>query len=111
MVIDENQCRAVLDAEKRSGRSLGVTFNYRFAPKHRRIKELLLAGEIGRVSSVDVSWYLDTSHGADYFRRWHRLRSQGGSLWVHKASHHFDLVNWWLDADPVEVSAFGSLQR
>jgi predicted dehydrogenase len=111
MVIDENQCRAVLDAEKRSGRSLGVTFNYRFAPKHRMIKELLLAGEIGRVTSVDFSWYLDTSHGADYFRRWHRLRSQGGSLWVHKASHHFDLVNWWLDADPVEVSAFGSLQR
>jgi predicted dehydrogenase len=111
MVIDEAQCRSVLEAERRSGRSLGVTFNYRFAPKHRKIKELLQAGEIGRVTSVDFSWYLDTSHGADYFRRWHRLRAKGGSLWVHKASHHFDLVNWWLDADPVEVSAFGSLQR
>ena len=88
-----------------------MTFNYRFSPKHRKIKELLLAGEIGRVTSVDFSWYLDTSHGADYFRRWHRLKSKSGSLWVHKASHHFDLVNWWLDADPVEVSAFGSLQR
>ncbi len=111
MVIDEQQCQAVLDAEKRSGRKLGVTFNYRFAPKHRRIKEILLSGEIGRVSSVDFSWYLDTSHGADYFRRWHRLRGRSGSLWVHKASHHFDLINWWLGADPVEVSAFGSLQR
>jgi predicted dehydrogenase len=93
MVIDEAQCRLVLDAEKRSGRSLGVTFNYRFSPKHRKIKELLLAGEIGRVTSVDYSWYLDTSHGADYFRRWHRLRAKSGSLWVHKSSHHFDLVN------------------
>ena len=73
MVTDEAQCRTVLDAEKRSGRSLGVTFNYRYAPKHQKIKELLLAGEIGRVTSVDFSWYLDTSHGADYFRRWHRL--------------------------------------
>ena len=54
---------------------------------------------------MDFSWYLDTTHGADYFRRWHRLREKGGSLWVHKATHHFDLVNWWLDADPVEVSA------
>jgi predicted dehydrogenase len=30
---------------------------------------------------------------------------------VHKASHHFDLVNWWLDADPVEVTAAGSLRH
>jgi predicted dehydrogenase len=111
MVVDEAQCRAVLDAEKRAGRAIVVTFNYRYAPKHRKIKELLQEGAIGRVTSVDFSWYLDTSHGADYFRRWHRLRARSGSLWVHKASHHFDLVNWWLDADPVEVSAFGSLQR
>ena len=109
MVIDETQCKAVLDAEKRSGKKVVVTFNYRYAPKHQKIKELLQAGEIGTISSVDFSWYLDTSHGADYFRRWHRLREKGGSLWVHKSTHHFDLVNWWLDADPVEVHAFGSL--
>ena len=101
----------MLDAEKKSGRNIVVTFNYRYAPKHQKIKELLMAGEIGKVTSVDFSWYLDTRHGADYFRRWHRLRSKSGSLWVHKATHHFDLINWWLDADPVQVSAFGSLQN
>ena len=105
MVIDEVQCKAVLDAEKRNNRKIGVTFNYRYAPKHRTIKEALMAGEIGKVISVDFHWYLDVYHGADYFRRWHRLRSKGGSLWVHKATHHFDLINWWLAADPVEVSA------
>jgi predicted dehydrogenase len=111
MVVDEAQCRAVIDAEKASGGKLTVTFNYRYAPKHQKIKELLLEGAIGAVSSVDFSWYLDTSHGADYFRRWHRLRARSGSLWVHKASHHFDLVNWWLAADPVEVSAFAGLHH
>jgi len=111
MVIDAAQCREVLDAETRNGRAIVVTFNARYAPRHQRIKEVLLAGEIGRVTSVDFGWYLDVVHGADYFRRWHRLRSQSGSLWVHKATHHFDLMNWWLDQDPVEVSAFGSLQR
>ena len=60
-------------------------------PKHQTIKELLMSGAIGKVTSVDFSWYLDTRHGADYFRRWHRLRSKSGSLWVHKATHHFDL--------------------
>jgi predicted dehydrogenase len=109
MVIDEAQCKAVLDAEKRNNRKIVVTFNYRYAPKHQTIKETILSGAIGDVTSVDFSWYLDTTHGADYFRRWHRLREKSGSLWVHKATHHFDLVNWWLGADPVEVTAFGSL--
>jgi predicted dehydrogenase len=111
MVIDEAQCRAVLDAEKRTGKKIVVTHNYRYAPKHQKIKELLMAGEIGTITSVDFTWFLDTSHGADYFRRWHRLRSKGGSLWVHKASHHFDLINWWIDGEPVVVSALGSLSH
>lgn len=110
MVIDEKQCRAVLDAEKRNQRKIVVTHNYRYSPKHQKIKEILMSGAIGRVISVDFSWYLDVRHGADYFRRWHRLKSKGGSLWVHKATHHFDLINWWLDADPVEVSAQAGLE-
>lgn len=110
MVVDERQCQAVLDAEKRNGKKIVVTFNYRYAPKHQKIKEILMSGAIGRVLSVDFSWYLDVYHGSDYFRRWHRLKSKGGSLWVHKATHHFDLINWWLDADPVEVSAQAGLE-
>jgi len=109
MVTEAAQCQSVLDAEKKYDRNIIVTFNYRYAPKHQKIKEVLLSGAIGRVTSVDFSWFLDTTHGADYFRRWHRLKSGGGSLWVHKATHHFDLINWWLAADPVEVTAYGEL--
>lgn len=109
MVTEAVQAQAVIDAEKKNNRKITVAFNYRYAPKHQKIKEILQSGEIGKVTSVDFSWYLDTSHGADYFRRWHRLKAGGGSLWVHKATHHFDLVNWWLGADPVEVTAYGDL--
>lgn len=110
MVIDEKQCQDVLDAEKRNHRKIVVTFNMRYPPKHQKIKELLLGGEIGRVISVDFNWYLDVFHGADYFRRWHRLKSRSGSLWVHKATHHFDVMNWWLGADPMSVVADGALR-
>jgi predicted dehydrogenase len=110
MVIDETQCQAVLDAEKRNNRKIVVTFNARYPPKHQKIKELLLEGDIGRLISVDFNWYLDIHHGADYFRRWHRLRSRSGSLLVHKATHHFDLANWWIGADPVKVVAEGALR-
>jgi predicted dehydrogenase len=54
---------------------------------------------------VHFEWLLDVRHGADYFRRWHRDKANSGGLLVHKASHHFDLINWWLDARPVSVFA------
>ena len=28
---------------------------------------------------------------------------------MHKASHHFDLLNWWIDSDPETVFALGAL--
>lgn len=109
MTTDEQKVQAILDAEKRTGKNCRVTFNYRYSPHRAKMWELLRAGEIGELTSVDFHWYLDTSHGADYFRRWHRKVENGGSLWVHKASHHFDLLNWWIDSDPETVFAVGQL--
>jgi len=109
MTTDEMKCQAILDAQKRSGKKIIVTFNYRYSPHRAKIWELIRNGEIGEITSVDFHWYLDTSHGADYFRRWHRKREFSGSLWVHKSTHHFDLLSWWLDSEPLEVFAYGSL--
>ena len=109
MATDEKKIQRILDAEKRTGKKCRVTFNYRYSPHRAKIWELLHAGEIGELTSVDFHWYLDTSHGADYFRRWHRLVENSGSLLVHKASHHFDLLNWWIDSDPETVYALGQL--
>lgn len=110
MTTDELKCQAILDVQKRTGKKIIVTFNYRFSPHRAKIWEILNSGEIGDITSVDFHWYLDTSHGADYFRRWHRRREFGGSLWVHKATHHFDLLGWWLNSEPEEVFAYGSLE-
>jgi predicted dehydrogenase len=76
-----------------------------------QVKELLAKERVGKITSVDFNWYLNVYHGADYFRRWHGIMAKSGSLWVHKATHHFDLVNWWLNSEPVEVSAYGSLEH
>lgn len=111
MTTDEVKCRSILAAEKQSGRKVHVAFNYRFSPYLSKIKELLVANKIGKVTSVDLNWYLNVFHGASYFRRWHGIKAKGGSLWVHKATHHFDLINWWLDSDPVQVTAYGSLEH
>ncbi len=110
MTIDGDKCSAILEAEARTGRKVIVTFNCRFMPFAARIKELMKAGAVGTPLSVHFEWLLDTSHGADYFRRWHRCKENSGGLLVHKATHHFDLVNWFLEERPVAVSAFGTLR-
>jgi predicted dehydrogenase len=110
MCTDEAQCQSILDMQKKTGKKVTVTFNARYGPEDMKVKELLLEKAIGDLISVDFHEYLDTSHGADYFRRWHRLKENSGTLLVHKASHHFDQANWWLDSDPVEVSAQGDLK-
>ncbi|MBO9609434.1 MAG: Gfo/Idh/MocA family oxidoreductase [Paenibacillaceae bacterium] len=110
MTTNAAKCRAILDAERRTGKKVIVTFNCRFMPYVVRVKELLREGAIGDVYGVTLEWSLDTRHGADYFRRWHRRMENSGGLLVHKSTHHFDMVNWWLDDEPEYVFANGSRQ-
>lgn len=101
---------AILNAERETGRQVRVSFNARYGAAAETIARLLRQGAIGQVLSAEFVEYLDTSHGADYFRRWHRRKENSGGLLVHKASHHFDQLNWWLGDDPVRVYADGGLR-
>ena len=109
MTVDAPRCtrilRAAREARERGAGTVAVTFNYRYNPVHEKVREVLASGVLGEVGSVHFEWLLDIRHGADYFRRWHRDKANSGGLLVHKASHHFDLVNWWLGATPVRVFA------
>ncbi|MFC4599618.1 Gfo/Idh/MocA family protein [Cohnella hongkongensis] len=109
MTVDERKCQDILDAVERTGRNVRVTFNYRYAPHHTKARELIEDGAIGQVTSVHFEWLLNTQHGADYFRRWHRDKRNSGGLLVHKSTHHFDLVNFWIGSEPDTVFAFGDL--
>lgn len=109
MTIDEKRAQAIIDTQKRTGRDVRVAFNYRYAPDKTKIRELIMDGTIGDIYAVHFEWFLDTRHGADYFRRWHRQKENSGGLLVHKSTHHFDLVNFWLGTEPDTVYAMGSL--
>ena len=111
MTTDEEKCQAIIDAATRSSGRLLVGLNYRYGIIFTRLKQLLVEERVGELTSVDFNWYLNTYHGASYFRRWHGLRDKSGTLLVHKAAHHFDLLNWWIDSDPVEVLAYGALEK
>lgn len=110
LTIDAPSARAIQDAIDRTGRRVVVTFNYRYSPRNTALKQVIASGEIGEVVSVTFEWVLDVQHGADYFRRWHREKANSGGLFIHKAAHHFDLVNWWIADTPARVYARGGLR-
>jgi predicted dehydrogenase len=110
LTIDPESTRRIAEAVQRSGRQVVVTHNYRYSPRNSGLKELIKNGSIGTPLSVTFEWVLDTAHGADYFRRWHRDKANSGGLLVHKASHHFDLVNWLLADTPNQVYARGGVK-
>ena len=110
LTIDAASAAAIEDAIDRTGRDVVITFNYRYSPRNSALRQILQEGTIGEITSIDFSWMLDTKHGADYFRRWHREKEHSGGLLVHKSSHHFDLVNWWLRSIPTRVYASGGLR-
>ena len=108
LTTDPDKFNAIYDSYIKTGKNLVVTFNCRFMPYFVRIKEILGTGVIGDILSVHFEWALDTRHGAYYLHRWHREKKNSGSRLVHKSTHHFDILNWLIDEDPVKVNAFGT---
>lgn len=103
------QVREMLAAESASRGSIRVAHNLRYTERNRQLKRMLLDGAVGRVTSVELTWSVDTYHGSSYFHRWNRERRISGGLSIHKACHHFDMVNWLVGDVPEQVFAYGAL--
>ena len=110
LVTESKQAQELLDAEARTGKKIIITFNARYQKGAEEMKQIVLSGVLGKIISVDFQEMLDVNHGASYYRRWHKFMEYSGSLWLHKASHHFDKMSWIIDSEPEEVQAFGDLK-
>ena len=110
MTDSRKKALEIMEAEKRNGHAVRVTFNMRYMKPIVDLKKVMMSGAIGEVKHIDFSWLLNRSHGADYFRRWHRYLKNSNSLLLHKSTHHFDVVNWVIgNKAPEAVFARGSL--
>ena len=54
LTIDAPSARAIQEAIDRTGRSVVVTFNYRYSPRNTALKQIIASGEIGEVVSVGL---------------------------------------------------------
>ncbi|MBX3051295.1 MAG: Gfo/Idh/MocA family oxidoreductase [Caldilineaceae bacterium] len=80
-----------------------VSFPLRLSPITQRVKEIIDSGQIGTVENV-VAW-CNVPYGSIYFRSWHRNFDQNGGLFLQKATHDLDNINYLLGQPPVWVSA------
>ncbi|TDC26669.1 Gfo/Idh/MocA family oxidoreductase [Streptomyces sp. 8K308] len=87
LAMDPAGTRAIAAALQASGGDVVVAFDQRHAPAHAALRELIAAGRLGEVTAVRADW------------------PSGRDPLLGQASHHFDLVNWWLDDVPARVSA------
>lgn len=109
LATNAEDCIAMNDAWKRSGKSFIIGFSLRFAPHYRRIKELLTEGVVGDIISLDFNETLDFCHGGYIMGDWRRLRENAGTHLLEKCCHDIDIVNWIVGSMAVRVASFGGL--
>ena len=94
-----DEVRAVVDAARRANRLLAVDLSYRFTEGMRRIRELIGAGELGRVFAVDLVFH--NAYGPDKAWFYDPALSGGGCV-VDLGVHLVDLALWALDFPELE---------
>lgn len=97
------EARSVVDAARAADRLLSVDLSYRFTEGMRRIRDLVRAGELGRVFAVDLVFH--NAYGPD--KPWfYDPALSGGGCVMDLGVHLVDLALWTLDFPAVSgVSA------
>lgn len=85
-----------------------VSFPLRVLRMVREVKRIIEAGTIGKVDHVQA--YNDVPYGFVYFHDWYRDESRAHGLFLQKATHDIDVINYLVGEKPVEVCAMKSKQ-
>jgi len=109
LAITQGDLDAICRAAERADTVFYLGMNLRHTPVHEKMHALLTSGRLGRLIMIEANEYYQG--GRTYFRRWNRLRRFSGGLWVTKACHDFDILNWFAGGNPVRVFASCSLSH
>ena len=88
------EVRAVVDAARKADRLLGLDLSYRHTEGMRRIRDLIGAGELGRIGAVDLVFHNAYGPGKSWF---FDPGQSGGGCVIDLGVHLVDLALWALD--------------
>jgi predicted dehydrogenase len=79
----------------------------RSLPIVREVLARVDSGELGEVVSIDATEHLAPDHGGYIARNWRRKQAWGGSYFLDKVVHDFDVFGRLVGARPARVASFG----
>ncbi len=101
-------CKAIYDGWKASGRTFATGFVLRYSPLYRKAKELLDSGKLGKLLAIGANENVTPAHGGYIMCNWRRHTKLAGPHILEKCCHDLDLLNWLVGSLPRRVAAFGS---
>lgn len=108
----EEECRAIVEASRRTKRTLAVCHVLRYTPFYMTIKALLDSGEIGEATTIDQIENVGYWHQAHSFVRgnWRTTRETSPMI-LQKSCHDMDIILWLMGKNCLRVQSFGSLRH
>lgn len=85
-----------------------TSFPFRYNKLINLAKEIIDSGKIGTVEQVQA--FNDVPYGRIYFHDWYRDDVLTGGLWLQKATHDLDCIDYILGMRPIEICAMESKQ-
>lgn len=102
----------LVSCARQCGRRVMICHVLRYAPFYRRIREILLRGDVGEVVTIQLTVQVSYHHQSVSFVRG-RFASPGtgaAGMLLSKCSHDVDMMTWLMAGNPpVSVSSVGSL--
>ena len=102
MALNEDDCRAMMEALKRTGRKLMIGQICRFTPSFKLAKQLVDNGEIGELFFVESEYAHTYSNESTGWRA-----DPNRHIVIGGGCHAVDLLRWFV-GNPIEVSAYGN---
>ena len=89
--------RLIAEAEKHPELVKSLMFNQRTIPAHKKIKQLIDSGELGRITRVNwtiTNWFRSQHYydSGDWRASW---RGEGGGVLLNQCPHQLDLMQWF----------------
>lgn len=107
----EEECRLILKRAKETDRIVGVCHVLRYSPYFRELKEVIDAGLIGEIISIqhmEPIEYVHMSHS--YVRGKWRNSKMAAPIILAKSSHDTDIIRWLVNSPVHDVHCFGNLR-
>ena len=107
----ENECRLILQKALETKRIVGVCHVLRYSPYFRQLKEVLDAGVIGEVISIQHMEPIEQVHMShSYVRGKWRNSEVSSPIILAKSCHDTDIIRWLANSPAQDVHCFGNLK-